>query len=619
MAILAWLSFGSILWLTSLLGCLILGEKNYITNRWGWYVVAGIASAALIFYVLGRCGLAYQWSALLVWGGGVGWARWRKLKWQRDSAGLKIWWFAILAGLVLASLVWGQRIPEWSGELILQRFAGHDELWHLALMRALEHGVPPANPVAGGEVLRGYHYFNDLYWVAVQRATGLSLELLSLIVAPIGLAILFVAAVGRFLSEMIRKPSVAWGGLILLVFGSSLAYLAPRFFPQAGGEVGVTDSLFWLDQTITYALNQQLLLSLALLPLLAWLVAQRPVRWLSLVILAGSLAGIKVYGATVVVPALILTAVVEWVRQRRTDLGLAALGSAGLAAGVLASAGSTLGFPFFWAPGWFLKSMFEAGDRLNWPTWEIHRQLFTQTRNWPRLVWHWGSALVIFLIGNLGAKWLGAAWWLRRRSPDTLDIFFGFLLIGSLAAPLLFLQKGIVWNSIQFLHYAQLPLGYFFLRWVESLGRKGLLILGVVVALALPSTIASVQRNLSPSNYVRYSAAFVASVQGLAVAPANQFFIVDASLFDTSIIPALSGHTVYWNDGAISEILGLPAEPYRQQIKQWQSNLTESCPPSSVIISYPEAASAIKNLNFERVIKTNSCPPGSVIINYPTR
>lgn len=593
--IISWAALAAVLALTSLVGCLALSPSRFLLSRSGWYLVAGIVLCAGWLYATGLLRVPIDFSLAVLFAGAVWRARRQRIRveWRVDWKGLA---FVALATLVLGSLVLGQRVPEFGGELVLQYRNAGDALWHIALIKFAASGVPPVNPVTDTQLLSGYHYFTDLYWAAAHRATGLSAELLYVWVAPLVLSALFASSVWRFFNNVFSSGLMAALAAALVVFGSGLAFAAGWFFPQAG----TWDSVFWLDQPVTYANNQQLLLSLAVLPLLAWLLFEAGTKWWLIALLAGLLAGIKVYATALIVPALLATAAVEWWRTRDHFLVRSGIGAGALAAGVLLSSPSQLGVPFFVAPGWFVKTMFEAGDRLNYPTWEIHRQLFRQTGNWPRLAWHWLAGVGWFLAGNFGGKILGLLWLPKRWLANRLDTFLALVLAGSLLAPLLFLQKGIVWNSIQFAHYAQLPLAYFLARGLSAWGKKGIAVMGVILLLAMPTTIRSVSQNLDPANLVRFDQTFLRSVAQL---PEGRI-IVAPGLYDSSAVPALSGRPVYWANGGISSILGLPNGQYQDQVALWLAQ-PETCPADAWIISHPGVSQ--DGLVFAGAVQVDPC------------
>lgn len=593
----------SVLWLTSLVGAAMLNEDRYRFDRMAWYALAGIAASALWLFTAGRLGMPAQWSLPMLFGGALWWIKRRGMRIAKDSFDWYGLIFSLICSVLLASFVFLQRVPDFGGELVLQKYGASDAFWHLALMKFLARAVPPENPVVAGEVLRGYHYFTDLFMAGVHKSSNLSLELLSFWLAPVLLAGLWAASAWNFFRSVLGSQKFAKAATTLLVLGSGFHWLAGWFFPQAGK----LESVFWLDQPTNYALNLQLLLSLGLLPLIAWLLMEKKLRWIALVILTGALAGIKVYAAVLVIPALLFASFIEWRKTRDQLLAASAVGGGALAAAILASSPSLLGFPFFWAPGWFIRSLYEAGDRLNYPTWEIHRQLFGQTKNWPRLGIHWLTGITTFFVGNFGTKLIGL-WWLPKRALSSrVDIFFAFLLLGSVLAPMLFLQKGIVWNSVQFLHYAQLPLVYFLATGLQKWGRKGIFVLVTAVLLSLPGTFLSSWRNLNPHNYLRYDSSFVSSLQQLPQIAQSSWLIVGPSLYDTSVVPALSGLPVYWANGGISDILGLPTQEFRAQVAKW-TRTSGDCPDQAIIVWYPNDTEANQKQEFVGPVRVSICP-----------
>lgn len=99
-------------------------------------------------------------------------------------------------------------------------------------------------------------------------------------------------------------------------------------------------------------------------------------------------------------------------------------------------------------PFWFINSMMESKDRLFLPKIaNIRYTLEASNRVGPRLIVYYLAALSIFLVGNFSWRLLSVKEFKKNKA------IFVSILICTLI-PILFVQKGTTWNTIQFLYYA---------------------------------------------------------------------------------------------------------------------------------------------------------------------
>ncbi|MDP3758249.1 MAG: hypothetical protein Q8Q86_00875, partial [Candidatus Daviesbacteria bacterium] len=117
-----------------------------------------------------------------------------------------------------------------------------------------------------------------------------------------------------------------------------------------------------------------------------------------------------------------------------------------------------------WQPWWFIRTMVVVPDRLNWIDLELRRQTYIAEHNWKRVVQLETTAFLIFLFGNLGMRFLGF-WTYFKKIRENLfqnnfNIFFLGITTASFFIPVFFLQKGVVWNTIQFNQYFLLFFGF---------------------------------------------------------------------------------------------------------------------------------------------------------------
>lgn len=521
-----------------------------------------------------------------------------------DRQKLTIWLVSLLVVLVgtigMCSFLFRQQ-TNLAGDVRLHYFTTHDSLWHIALMTTLKQGFPPENPIYAGEPLTGYHYFHDALLVGVHLLTGISLWNLYLWVSPVVLAA-GIAASAIWLGRTLKWSwSESWLLSLLVTTGSGLAW-----FGSWWHQVSFRQSLYWLDQPVQLLINQQLGLSLLVLILvLGWFKNRHHWQWwIGLGLLAGSLAGIKVYAAGIVLPALLVVGLWEAVWRKRLSTLWMSLVSLLVASSIMYLNPSHLGWPFIWAPGWFIKTMFESGSHLNYPTWEIHRLLFIETSNYPRLIWKWATGGAYFFAGNFGLKILGLALlpfavWIGERkrlnkflnSEEFVHVLLWSLLVGgSFLAPTLFIQKGIVWNTIQFLHYAAVPLCLLLIWSIRHLTTNQnirLSLLAAVWVLSTPTTLMTMINNsdqqfddflIIRADTIYQWQQFRNQIDGEATV------MLEPQGASNALGVILLEQPLYWADPTILAILGLddPARP--EHVTGLLSGTSKECPANSWIV-----------------------------------
>lgn len=495
--------------------------------------------------------------------------------------------FLLLGTLTLSSFSLLQRSNS-NHDLVFYTQGKHDALWHLALMSAVERSVPPQNPLLDDQRLVGYHYFNDLFWVVIHDVTGISLVTLYLHIAPVVLSFFFCATTLWLFLKVFSDKVLAVLGASITIFGSGFAYISTIFFPASlGGQ-----SVFWLDQPVHLGINQQLLFSLSIINIIFLIIFILHGKfWKTVGVLAGGVLAIKVYAGLLMLGVLSTVGSFEFVKTRKWSVlkmfGVAALVTIPLVVLI----GSGQGFPFIWEPGWFFKTMFESGDRLNMPRWEMMRVDAMMHHSWHRLIFLWSSAIVIFFVGNFGVKILGflGSVVVIRKAKKEEKIFWEMLLclvLIAFAMPTLFLQKGVVWNTIQFLPYAFVPLGIFLTQLVDIAVHEWKWKVGILFCLlliSLPTTVQTIIIDLSPNSYTVVSKKLIAQIQSLSEYP-DKKILLHSNLQNDSLISAFSDRGVYFTDQSVMSLMGNTYPDRKKYLDEVETG-QQSCRPDEIFIT----------------------------------
>lgn len=441
-----------------ILGCFVPGwilisrvlPKETVLQKGVLSLILGFTLATLLFYILSLLNLKqaifiYLLINLLVL---IKISRSKKFDLDR---------FNLLSfGLIVLGTVF-QNIPTFKSGLNFPYGLGfwgpntHDGIWHISLINQLTKAVPPPNPIFAGEVLKNYHYFYDLLVAATNYVSGIPILDLVFRFYPITFSVLLGVGTYSLLkySFKIKEKLAVLFSIYLVYFAGSFGWVVEYIkLRHLGGE-----SAFWANQSISFNLNPPFAISLlfviSILLLLPNLKSKLSVVLISL--LAGSLVAFKAYGAILILVSLIIVGIFK----RDIHYILVFIFSALLSAFLLLSDFSIGQKLFIFSPFWFIHSMIDSPDRVGWVRLSLARVAGLEQGNWFKFLAAETVSFLIFLIGNLGTRVFALAPLLKIknivRRADYLFIFvFSFL---AFTIPILFIQAGNPWNTIQFLYY----------------------------------------------------------------------------------------------------------------------------------------------------------------------
>ncbi len=344
---------------------------------------------------------------------------------------------------------------------------GHDGLWHLSLMEHMHQNIFPfQNPEFNGARLQNYHFFVDLLMSEFSRLFPIFSNLdIYFRFMPIVFSTLLGLCAFIFVRAWSKKELAGIWAMIFTYFCGSFGYLL--YIPthkSLGGE-----AIFWVSQTQSVLGNPPhaaaFIIVTACLFILFKYFQQRKWSyfWIS-VLLGGAVIEFKVYGGVLLLGGLFLVSIFEVIFKRIYKSLLLFLSMLSLSLLIyLPNAANSQDFLIF-EPWWFIRTMVVATDRLNWLDLELRRQTYIAEENWKRVIQLEATAFLIFLFGNLGMRFIGF-WTIFKQVKmnifkDSFNILFLFITITSFFIPVIFLQKGVVWNAIQFNQYFLLFFGF---------------------------------------------------------------------------------------------------------------------------------------------------------------
>lgn len=383
---------------------------------------------------------------------------------------------------------------------------GHDGLWHVAVIEAIKKNFPPANPLYAGENLYNYHYFADVIMAQFSLLFSFfsSLDLYYRF-SPFLVSFLMGLAAYSFLTTWTKNKNIGFLGIFFTYFVGSFGYMVLAI--QGRGFFG-GETIFWAAQGNTIIGNPPHAFCYVLIPtfLLAFyyfLKEKTPLLFLICFLLAGFLVGLKVSSAVVLLAGLAFASLFALITKKDKGIILltALVGFSNLAIFKTITRGGESFLMFH--PWWFIRTMIVVPDRVNWLDLELRRQFYLAKggfRATLRIIEFETIAFLLFLVGNLGTRvigfWeIGRMFVKRTIFKDKIEtvIFFGMLT--AFLIPLFFLQKGVVYNLIQFMQYFLLLFGflaaiglYRFLKLFKSRYVKIFIFL-VFFALSIPTVI----------------------------------------------------------------------------------------------------------------------------------
>lgn len=326
----------------------------------------------------------------------------------------------------------------------------HDGVWHIALINQLLESVPPQNPVFAGSFLKNYHYFYDLLIAATSYMSRIDILDLVFRLYPVLFSLLL--GIGTyylcqyFLQNNKTSKNFACAiSLFLVYFSGSLGWIV-EFITQRhfGGE-----SAFWANQAVSFNLNPPFAISLLIVIGIILLLSNQKLSLKVILVtsmLAGSLIGFKAYAAVIVIGTLFITGVAAFIVNKKPALLIIFFFSL-ILSGVYILMNGLGGTIFQFSPFWFINSMIDSPDRVGWSRLSLARYVSFEKREWLKFTGVEVIGFLIFLVGNLNIRIIGMI------KLFSTNLFIASLAVISLLIPLLFIQSGTPWNTIQFFYY----------------------------------------------------------------------------------------------------------------------------------------------------------------------
>lgn len=335
-------------------------------------------------------------------------------------------WLLIILGtlvwsvtMVKSGLVYNYGMGFWGAN-------GHDGIWHISLINSLSKGNL-GMPIFAGETIKNYHLGFDIIVAILHATTRIpAINLYFQIIPPLLAFGVGWSAYSLVLDWTKNSQSALWA-VFFTYFGGSWGWVF------RGGE-----SMFWSQQSISTLINPPFALSLIILFLGLRQLHRKSLFWS--ILLFGSLAAIKIYASVLILAGLAVASLISQSTRK------VFIGSLLVSLALFLPLNSHSSGLLVWQPGWFLETMMAVSDRVNWPKFYSAMTSYKSGHDLIKFPLIYGVALLIFLLGNFGTRIVGLF-----KAPD--PILTTTILLGTVL-PMLFLQTGTPWNTIQFFYYS---------------------------------------------------------------------------------------------------------------------------------------------------------------------
>jgi hypothetical protein len=372
---------------------------------------------------------------------------------------------------------------------------GHDGIWHIALINSISRGTLEM-PVFAGQALKNYHLGFDLLTSFLHRIFTVPAVNLYFQILPLIFSLLIGLLTYWFVDLLTNSKKTAFWATFFVYFGGSFGWRG--------------ESMFWSQQAISTLINPSFTLSLIfiLLGLICLLKFQNTHKALFIVlgsILFGLLIEIKVYAGILVLGGLLVAGLWRLGREKKLDILLSFCGSLVLSLILFLPSFKSSSKLLVYQPFWFLETMMQLTDRVGWIRFGEAMVNYKAGRIWFKAIIAYSVAFVIFIVGNFGTRII-AFWQIKNlKKFSWIEVLFFSIIGAGIVIPMLFLQTGTAWNTIQFFYYslffsgilAGIVIGNFLEKHSDTLLYNSVSI--AIILLTIPTTIGTLYYVYLPS------------------------------------------------------------------------------------------------------------------------
>ena len=452
----------------------------------------------------------------------------------------------------------------------------HDSIWHIALITTAFKQIPFVVPTYSGAILSGYNILLDLF-VYLLTKIGISSFFSFFKLLPLLWFFLFgVAAItlGRKIKDDVKFVAIL---LILLFFGGSYSYFLTIYH---NGTIDGSAAVMAMQSGLMMT-NLQLALSFAVILFMLYFIKVGKFNYKQVMlfsILTFIAIGLKFYGA--VIAMFLAGAYILEIFLHTKKISLTFKYCLPIIFSIIISvlffynpfAALKSGSVLIYSPFALVHSMIEERDLIYLKDLVLQRYyLLSVNPLSPRLLAIELFSALLFIFINLGSRFFGLIYFLYKlikRQVTRFDIYVAIsILIGTLLA-ILFIQKGIWWNTVQFFYYVIFLANFFAAELIYKLlkaGNRILYLIGILlVMLALPINLDIIKGTLTAPR-AAVSRQELAALEFLKKQPEgvvfSSFHYVDkknsGNFDETAYIPAFTEKQSYIDDLHVLKLIGI--------------------------------------------------------------
>lgn len=477
--------------------------------------------------------------------------------------------------ILLGSISWSWTMVKSGPNLGFWGANGHDGIWHIALSESLSKGFL-GMPIFAGSSLQNYHIGFNLILASLHKITFIPIHVLYFQILPPIFALVIGLLVYIFVFEWIKSKKAALWSVFFIYFGGSLGFILQK------GE-----SAFWSQQAISTLINPPFALSLIFLLLGLILIKKLNEKFTIInfilgILVFGVLIEIKAYAGILALGALLVSGLYSLFVNHKSLIIKIFAGALIVSLIVYLPLNSNSTSFLVLSPFWFLETMMGTVDRIDWPKFYSAMLSYKSGNIWQKGILAYGAAFAIFILGNFGTR---IVFLFRKIKLDQINIFIYSVIAAGILVPMLFIQKGTPWNTIQFFYYS-----LFFssiLAGIVISKVKSKIILFIVVLATIPTTLITLKDVYIPSRppaMLPKSELFALSFlskQADGVVLTKPFDLPSAKAAEnkpprplylytsTSYVSAFSKQQTFLEDEINLDITGYNWQERREQILEW--------------------------------------------------
>jgi len=365
---------------------------------------------------------------------------------------------------------------------------GHDSVWHLSLINNIHNPFKINMPIFSGENLKNYHPFFDILVSFLTRITHIPSSIWLFQIIP-----LITASLTIYISFLLGKKltNKFSGGIylaFLTTFANSFGWIISLF--KNGNWSG--ESMFWAMQSISNQLNPPYALSLLFISLILLIIINNKKlskkNSLFLIILLSLLPITKAYGGVIMFFFFGIYSLYSLKKKYFTPSIILAISTV-IGYSIYSIFNTATTNLFIFKPLWFSNTLFEASDRLFISQITNMRYTLESTGNMgPKLLLIYIFGIAVFIVGNFSWRLLGFLSLKKIKNNFYLQILI--TIIFSTILPLLFIQKGTNWNTIQFLYYGLFFSNFLLAQYLVDIEKKtiGKVLISIIIVTSFISS-----------------------------------------------------------------------------------------------------------------------------------